>query len=159
MLNQARLKVIADKFRRVVELSWSESTAYKVPEITKYGPGISGGQCAVTCLVLKDVLEKEFPAEKFLMVSGQLQSMDERVIIRDHGWLQVGSGTETIIIDPTADQAPEIKEKVTIGTVSELEQKGLRYIEKEIESDYGELEHPNRYKRYSKLKERLEASK
>ncbi|MSR85718.1 hypothetical protein EXS71_04795 [Candidatus Uhrbacteria bacterium] len=151
-MNLNNLASIVRAFRTSIEPCWSKESAYKVPEIKNYGANISGGQCAVTCLVLMDVLHDKFPDKQIFIVSGQLQSTNGEIVIRDHGWLQVGSGTSSIIVDPTADQAASISEKILIGTASELEAKGLRYIEKEIESDHGASEHPKRFQRYVILK-------
>jgi hypothetical protein len=151
-VDQKRLRMVTENFRSAIEPCWSEGSAYKIPGIAQYGPFISGGQCAVTCLVLKDVLAKEFPGIPTFLASGQLQSTDGQVVITDHGWLKVGLGDQIVIIDPTADQAPQIQEKVIIGTTVELEVRGLRYIEKEVEDGHGEIEHPNRFKRYTILK-------
>jgi ASC-1-like (ASCH) protein len=153
MIDRSALRKIVDDFRKEIESCWSEESAYKVPEILGYGPHISGGQCAVTCLVLMDVLRDELPDEQIFLVSGQLQSISGEIVIRDHGWLRVGSGTEMTIADPTADQAESVSEKIIIGTVGELEKKGLRYIEKDVEDSHGESEHPKRFKRYLILKD------
>lgn len=153
MLNRNNLTSVVEAFRLSIERCWSAESAYKVPEIQNYGAYISGGQCAVTCLVLMNVLRDELPDEQILLVSGQLQSTNGEIVIRDHGWLRVGSGTDAIIVDPTADQAVSISDKTIIGTISELEKKGLRYIEKEVEADHGALEHPKRFKRYMMLKD------
>lgn len=152
MLDRNNLTAIVSAFRDAIEPCWSEESAYKVPEIQRYGACMSGGQCAVTCLVLMDVLHSELPDEQIFLISGQLQSTNGEVVIRDHGWLRVGSGAGAVIVDPTADQAASISKKVVIGTVVELEEQGLHYIEKEIETDHGESEHPKRFKRYMILK-------
>lgn len=153
MLDQTELIRAVEAFREKIEPCWTDVTAYKVPEIQKYGPYISGGQCAVTCLLLWDVLQDTFLHEKIVLVSGQVLSNDEDVLIRDHGWLRMGSGSECLIIDPTADQAASIQQKVVIGTAEELERRGLRYIEKGVEVNHGEAEHPKRFKRYQVLKD------
>lgn len=158
MPNRERLQEIVTAFRSKIEPCWSEDSAYKVPEILQYGPDISGGQRAVTCLVLIDVLREEFPTEQILLVSGQVQLTKGDIVIRDHGWLQVCSGEDAIIIDPTADQAETIGEKVVIGTEKELEERGLRYLGREIEEGHGEIEHPKRFSRYQILKKAWEAN-
>lgn len=152
MIDREKLEEITAIFRGQIEPCWSEESAYKVPEIQFYGAYISGGQCAVTCLVLMDILHSILPDEQIFLVSGQMQYTNGEIIIRDHGWLQVGSGSNTTIVDPTTDQAASILEKVIIGTASELAEKGLHYIEKEVESNHGELKHPKRFKRYVILK-------
>ena len=151
MTNRQHLQEIVSGFRSKIDPCWSEESAYKVPEILKYGSNISGGQCAVTCLVLMDVLNEEFPTEKIFLVSGQVQSTKGDIIIRDHGWLQVGSWQKAIVIDPTADQANTIDEKVVVGTAKELEERDLRYIGKEIEEGHGQSEHPKCFDRYQIL--------
>lgn len=158
MTNRERLQEIVSAFRSKIEAYWSEESAYKVSEIRQYGSNISGGQCAVTCLVLMDVIHEEFPTEPIFLVSGQVQSTNGDVVIRDHGWLQVDSGENAFIIDPTADQAETIGEKVVIGTEKELEERSLRYIGKEIEEGHGEAEHPKRFNRYQILKKAWEAN-
>lgn len=152
MIDRSVLLGIVEDFRKKIEPCWSEESAYKVPEIEKYGPFISGGQCAVTCLVLMDVLNGKFPEEHIFLVSGQVQSLNGEVVIRDHGWLRVDSGTNAVIVDSTIDQGTGIAEKVFIGTFLEIRAHGLHYIEKEIEADHGEREHPGRFKRYKILK-------
>lgn len=155
MIDREDLLHIVFDFRSTIAPLWSKATAYKVPEITEYGANIPGGQCAVTCLVLKDVLAGEFPNEPTFLVSGEVQSANGKILIGDHAWFKVGIGEEAIIIDPTADQSSEIDEAVIIGTESELAERGLRYVEKEVESDHGEKEHPGRFGRYQLLKTSL----
>ncbi len=152
MVNRDRLMKAVDDFRAAIEPCWSEESAYRVPEIQLYGPYISGGQCAVTCLVLMDVLRQKFTDEQICFVNGQVQSNKGDIVIRDHGWLQVGSGEDVVIVDPTADQADTIDEKVVMGKTKELEELGLQYIGNEIETSHGEIEHPKRFKRYQILK-------
>lgn len=152
----SKLTSAVEEFRSKIEPCWSEESAYKAPEILEYGPHISGGQCAVTCLVLMDMLHYEFPNESICLVSGQVQSTSGDVVIPDHGWLLVGSGENAVIIDPTADQADTIDEKVIIGTAKELEEQGLRYVGNEVEESHGEIEHPKRFKRYQILRQAWE---
>lgn len=149
------LKDITSNLRHKIESAWSDESAYKVPEITEYGPFISGGQCAVTCLVLKEVLEQQLPELKTYLARGQLKK-DDSTIITDHNWLKIDEGDEAIIIDPTADQAKGITDKVIVDTVSNLQSQGFDYVEKGLEADYGEELHPNRFRRYQMLKRRFE---
>lgn len=158
MIDREKLVETTAIFRRQIELCWSEESAYKVSEIQCYGTYISGGQCAVTCLVLMDILHSILPNEQIFLVSGQLQSTNGEIIIRDHGWLRVGSGTNAIIVDPTADQAETINVNAIVGTEKELEERGLRYIVNEIEEGHGEIEHPKRFARYQILKKAWSAN-
>lgn len=150
--DREKLFSVVSNFRSAIAPLWTEETAFKVPEIAEYGPNIPGGQCAVTCLVLKDVLAGEFPDEPTFLVSGEVRSANGEILIGDHAWLKFGIDDDALIIDPTADQSPVIDETVILGTESELVERGLRYIEKEIESDYGETEHPKRFARYGILR-------
>lgn len=145
------LKIVSD-FRSVIAPLWTEETAYKIPVVSKYGANIPAGQCAVTCLVLKDVLVVESPNEPTFLVSGELRSTNGDVLIGDHTWLKLGFNDNAVIIDPTADQSPVIADLVIIGTESELAERGLKYVEKEVESSHGEHEHPKRFGRYGVLR-------
>jgi hypothetical protein len=148
------LKETVRAFRRQIEPAWSETTAYKIPEITQYGPYNSGGQCAVTCLVLMDVLGEKYPNLKIYLVSGQLKR-GEKVSIVTHNWLRVGNGSQAVIIDPTVDQALEVKDKVLVDTIKNLESQKIYYVESEVEEDQGQQLHPKRFSRYVLLKEAL----
>lgn len=152
MIDKGKLLQRIQKFRKDIEPSWSDRSAYKIDEVRVYGPYISGGQCAVTCLVLKGILEEEFPGLHCQLVSGSLETVEDEVLIRDHGWLIVHANDDELVIDPTADQAESIHDKVIVGTVFELEAKSLRYKQKVVEQDYGETEHPKRFARYQILK-------
>ena len=152
MVDREKLLMIVSDFRSAIAPLWSEETAYKVPEIAEYGPNIPGGQCAVTCLVLKDVLAGEFPNEPSFLVSGEVRSVNGEILIGNHAWLKLSIGEDALLIDPTADQSPAIPDPVIIGTESELTERGLQYIEKEVESGHGEHEHPRRSGRYNVLK-------
>lgn len=152
MVDRQKLLSIVSHFRSTIAPLWTEETAYKVPEVSKYGANISAGQCAVTCLVLKDVLAVEFPDEPTFLASGELRSANGGVLIGDHTWLKLGAVDAAVFIDPTADQSPVIADRVIIGTESELAGRGLKYIEREIESTHGEIEHPKRFGRYRALK-------
>ena len=154
--DRSKLFSIIAAFRLKIERCWSEESAYKMPEIVTYGAYVSAGQCAVTCLVLMDQLHQEFPGLSVALVSGQLQSTEGKIMILDHGWLQVGLGTDRVIIDPTVDQAASIQDAFTIGSEAEMIKKGLSYIPREIENDHGEVKHPNRFKRYQILKKAWE---
>lgn len=143
-------------FRNEVESAWSEKSAYKIPEITEYGPHISGGQCAVTCMILKDVLKAKYPELQVNLVGGQLRK-DGLAIISAHNWLKIGEGGNAVIIDPTIDQANGVTNKVMVDTVFDIKAQGFDYIENEVEADYGEELHPNRFRRYQILKKNFEA--
>lgn len=149
------LKEVVLFFRNKIEPAWTEESAYKIPEITKYGPFISGGQCAVTCLVLKDVLKEKYPELHIYLAGGQLKK-DGSIIISAHNWLKIGEGSNAIIIDPTVDQANGVSDKIIVDTVISLQTQGFDYIENELEADHGEELHPNRFRRYQLLKKNFE---
>jgi hypothetical protein len=150
-LDRGKLFETVFEFRSAIEQCWTEESARTVPEITVYGPGIPGGQCAVTCLVLKDVLKEKFPEYRVRLVGGSLRSSDDRVLIAQHVWLEISDG-DVVIIDPTADQSKEIHEPVIAGSLKEIQEKGLSYTATEIENDHGESKHPKRFVRYQVLK-------
>lgn len=149
--DRERLFQIASEFRSQIEACWSDESAYHVSEIVTYGVGIPGGQCAVTCLVLWDVLTREFPQYRIRLIGGSLRSSDDRVLIPRHAWLEVSDG-DAMIVDPTADQCDEIREPVVLGSLKEIQERGLFYVATEIEDDHGETEHPKRFARYQILK-------
>ncbi len=151
MIDRNALLEVVREFRSQIEACWSDESAYHVPEITTYGSGISGGQCAVTCLVLWDVLTKEFPQYRIRLIGGSLRSSDDRILIAQHAWLEVFDG-DTMIVDLTVDQCDEIREPVVLGSLKEVQERGLLYDAREIEDDHGETEHPKRFARYQILK-------
>lgn len=153
--NLHELKNIVLSFRNQIEAAWTEESAYKVPEIIHYGPFISGGQCAVTSLVLKDKLEQEYPDLQIYLAGGYVEK-DNSTIIGSHNWLKIGKGESAIIIDPTIDQANEVNEKIIVETAQDLRDKGIVYIETELESNHGEQLHPKRYQRYLILKKNFD---
>lgn len=139
-------------FRKKVESYWSEETAYKVPEIKEYGPGIPAGQCVVTSILLKQELKKILPDTNITLHLGSVTDLNDRILIPNHGWLSIFDKQETYIIDTTIDQASTIWEKFIYSKDPEKSY-GLVYKEKKILPDSKLFEEKDLYRRYRTLEE------
>lgn len=137
-------------FRKKVEDCWSEKTAYKVPEVKEYGPGIPAGQCVVTSILLKQEMEKILSHANITLHLGSVVNLDNRVLIPHHGWLSIFDKQETSIIDTTIDQTPLIKHKFIFSNNPEKSH-GLVYKEKKTLPDSKLLERKDLYQRYQTL--------
>lgn len=151
-MKMEELDSFLETFRQNVESCWSEETAYKVPDIQEYGPGVSGGQCVVTAMLLKQELEKISFHTNITLHLGSVTDLNNRVLIPNHGWLSVAVRQEKYIVDITIDQAPRVDCKI-IFSKHPGESHGLIYKEKKDLTDREMVAQKDLFRRYRILKE------
>jgi hypothetical protein len=140
--------------RRRVERAWSEETAHRTVRPLKPEDVASRGQCGVTSRWLKDVFRKDYDLDTTYCI-GELHAGDA-LSVDYHCWLEVGDAgsPEAVVVDLTADQAPEIDDEVVAGRRQDLEGRGISYVIRRKPSD-DELDLTSVRERLDRLAEAL----
>lgn len=124
-----QIKNILTAYRERCDQVWSEETASpKLRPIA--GKPLSTGQCSATSIVLGREFRRRHIGGYFKIAIGAVyDSHAQTALIPLHVWLQryTDNFSEPEIIDITADQSLEIKDKVLYDTPTHLMAKGLFY--------------------------------
>ena len=121
-MNLDELRPILQGYREQVAPAWSPATAYN-------GEGKQGdptGQCGVTSAWLQRRLAEDHGIETTYCVGIVAIARDNKAV--DHCWLEIGEGTETLILDLTAMQIPSLRLRVVCAECEALSQAGFDYI-------------------------------
>lgn len=130
-MSKPDIEAFAQDFRTAIEPHWGPDTGSYSTDLFPEGYEVpaSGGQCVVTSGLLLEELHATFPNERFRLTTGavylgRVAALGHHSYVTHHPVL----GRSPTVIDITADQAPEITDRVVYGDMVELTARGVIYL-------------------------------
>jgi hypothetical protein len=118
------------RYRDLLVRGWSPQTAY--PGFVQPGVWATGdpkGQCGVSSVWLAHRLQEDFGISATFCRGAFRFNAQRAKEILDHCWLEVRAGSgDTLVLDLTCDQASGFDQPYVFESVTELENKDIRYI-------------------------------